>query len=331
MTLRDPQILFLLPLAAVLIFYVKRMKKVPSIRFSSGELLKGFRPSFKLRLSRNTVFLRGAALILIILAMARPQSSIEETIVETEGVDIVLVVDVSTSMLAEDFEVRGRRENRLTVAKNVMEEFVGKREHDRIGIVAFAGRAYTVCPLTIDYSWLLENLDRVRIGIMEDGTAIGSGIAAALNRIKDTESKSKIIILLTDGINNAGNISPAIAAEAAKTLDVKIYTVGAGTRGMAPYPAKDMFGNTVYQPMKIPIDEKSLKAIAEKTGAQYFRATDTESLREIYAQIDRLEKTPIEERGYKEYKELFGLFLIPGLLLLVLEIILTNTLLRRLP
>ncbi len=331
MTLRDPFLLLLLLLIPAIIFYSKRSRANPGIIFSSGEFFRGLRPSFKLTLSRNVIFLRGLALFLIVFALARPQSSLEESVIETEGIDIVLVVDVSTSMLAEDFKLGGKRKNRLAVAKKVMEEFVEAREYDRIGLVAFSGRAYTVCPLTLDYGWLLQNLERTEIGIMEDGTAIGSGISSALNRLKDTESKSKIIILLTDGINNAGRISPHIAAEAAKTLGVKVYTVGAGTRGLAPYPVRDMFGNVVYQPIRIPIDEETLKKIASKTEARYFRATDTDSLREVYREIDALEKTPIEEKGYKEYKELFPLFLIPGLIVIFLELILSNTVLRRLP
>lgn len=330
MTLHDPLVLILLPAIFAIIFYSRR-RKSPSMRFSSSELLRGLRPTLKSVLSRNMILFRGLALCLIVLGLARPQSSVEETIVETEGVDIVLVVDVSTSMLAEDFKLGNKRQNRLGVAKKVMEEFISRREHDRIGLVAFAGRAYTVCPLTLDYNWLLENLERTKIGIMEDGTAIGSGISSALNRIRDTEAKGKVIILLTDGINNAGRISPIIAAEAAKALNVKVYTVGAGTKGLAPYPARDMFGNIVYQRIRISIDEKTLKKIASKTGGQYFRATNTESLRAIYREIDLLEKTPIKERGYREYKELFYMFLIPGLMIILLEVILSNTILRRLP
>lgn len=331
MTFRDPLMFLILPLIIALLAYVKFLRPSSTLRFSSGAFFKGLKPSFKSLLSRNVVFLRGFSLFLIVFALARPQSTLEETIVETEGIDIVLAVDVSTSMLAEDFELRGRRRNRLEVAKQVMEEFINKREHDRIGLVAFAGRAYTVCPLTLDYGWLIQNMERAEIGMMEDGTAIGSGISSALNRIKDTEAKSKIIILLTDGINNAGRISPQIAAEAAKTLGVKVYTVGAGTRGLAPYPMKDLFGNVVYQSVPIPTDEDTLKRIARKTEAQYFRATNTETLREIYKEIDSLEKTPVEEKGYKEYKELFYFFLIPGLFILFLEIVLSNTILRRLP
>ncbi len=332
MTFRDPWIFLLFfILIPAFIFYIKREKKSPGIRFSSGTLLDGLRPSLKIRLNRNIIFLRAAALSLMILALARPQAIIEESVVETEGIDIVLAVDVSTSMLAEDFKLKGRRHNRLDAVKEVVEEFIKGRAGDRIGMIAFAGRAYTVCPLTLDYDWLLANLDRVKIGMMEDGTAVGSGISSALNRLKDTDSKEKVIILLTDGINNAGRISPLAAAEAARALKTKVYTIGAGSKGYAPYPFEDMFGNVVYQRIKIPLDEETLTKIAEKTDARYFRATDTESLRKIYKEIDMLEKTPIEERGYVQYKELFWIFLIPGLILLILEIILTTTILREIP
>jgi Ca-activated chloride channel family protein len=197
--------------------------------------------------------------------------------------------------------------------------------------VVFGSRAYTAAPLTLDYPWLLENLERVHIAMVEDGTAIGSGIMASLNRIKDTKAKSKIIILLTDGRNNAGRISPLMAAQAARALKVKIYTIGAGTKGLAPYPVKDGFGNTVYRPVKIDIDEDTLKKIAERTGGRYFRATDSKSLKEIYDEINKLEKTEIKEKGYRNIKELFYFFLIPGLIILLLEIFLSNTVFRTVP
>ncbi|MBU0682737.1 MAG: VWA domain-containing protein, partial [Candidatus Omnitrophica bacterium] len=215
--------------------------------------------------------------------------------------------------------------------KNVLSDFVPKRPNDRIGMVAFAALAYTVCPLTLDHDWLEKNLERVNIGMIEDGTAVGSAITAALNRVKDSPAKEKIIILLTDGRNNAGRISPIAAAEAAKALGVKIYTIGAGTKGLAPYPVQDMFGNTVLRSVRIDMDEDLLKKIAEETGGEYFRATDTASLKKIYAKIDKLETTPIEESGYNIYRELFMFLLVPGLLLLVLETVLSNTLLRRIP
>jgi Ca-activated chloride channel family protein len=275
--------------------------------------------------------MRAACLVLLILAAARPQSFVEETKIYVEGIDIVLAIDTSTSMRAMDFEIGGRRVDRLYVVKRAVEDFIRKRMNDRIGMVAFAALPYTVCPLTLDHDWLEKNLERVRIGMIEDGTAIGSAISSSLNRLKDTEAKGKIIILLTDGINNAGKISPAVAAEAAKALGVRIYTIGAGKRGLAPYPVQDMFGNKILRPMSVEIDEELLKKIADTTGGRYYRATDTESLKDIYREIDKLEKVPIEEVGFSSFNELFAVFLIPALILLISEIVLANTFLRRLP
>jgi len=205
------------------------------------------------------------------------------------------------------------------------------RQSDRIGMVAFAARAYTVCPLTLDYPWLISNLERVEIGAIEDGTAVGSAISSSLNRLKDTEAKAKVIVLLTDGVNNAGKISPLTAAEAAKALGVKIYTIGAGTKGLAPYPVRGLFGQKGYRNIKVEIDEKTLKKIARMSGGKYFRATDAKSLKNIYREIDALEKTPIEETGFQQYKELFSRLVVSALSLLMLEIFLSNTVLRRLP
>jgi Ca-activated chloride channel family protein len=195
---------------------------------------------------------------------------IEESIIETEGIDIILAIDTSTSMLAEDFELHGRRTNRLAAVKEVVKEFIENRKSDRIGIITFGGRAYTVSPLTLDYGWLVQNLERIKIGMNEDGTAIGSGLSSSLTRLKDTETKSKIVILLTDGRNNTGRISPSVAAEAAGALGIKVYTVGAGTKGYAPYPDKGLFGNRVYRRVKIEIDEDTLQKIAKKTDARYY-------------------------------------------------------------
>ena len=309
--------------------FAKNMRS--SLRFSNQDLTGDLKPSLRVRLSGKLIYLRMMGLILIILAASRPQSVLEETRIYIEGIDIVLDVDVSTSMRAMDFEIRGKRVNRLEIVKKVVSEFIQKRVNDRIGMVAFSGLAYTVCPLTLDHDWLEKNIERVRIGMIEDGTAIGSAITGALNRLKDTEAKEKIIILLTDGRNNAGRISPMVAAEAAAAMGVRIYTIGAGTKGLAPYPVEDMFGNVVLRPVQIDIDEKLLKEIAEVTGGAYFRATDTESLKDIYERIDKLEKTPMEETGYNIYKELFGFVLIPGLALLLLEVFLFNTFFRRIP
>jgi Ca-activated chloride channel family protein len=267
----------------------------------------------------------------MIVALARPQEPIDETKVFVEGINMVLALDTSGSMMAMDFEMAGNRVDRLAVVKMVVEEFVKHRPNDRIGVVAFASQAYTVCPLTLDHDWLEKNLERVKLGMIEDGTAIGSAITASLNRIKGIEAKDKVVILLTDGRNNAGKISPISAAEAAKAIGVRIYTIGVGTKGLVPYPVKDMFGNVVLQPVEIEMDEDLLKKIADTTGGRYFRATDTASLWDIYKEIDKLEKTKIEEIGYHNYNELFPWFLYPGLLILLLEIFLSNTIFRRIP
>jgi Ca-activated chloride channel family protein len=325
--------LFLLILVPLAVYLTRRMGNASrsSFRFSDKDLVKKLRPSLPIIISRNLVYLRAFCLALIVVAAARPQSFVEETRIYVEGVDIVLAIDTSTSMRAMDFEIGGRRVNRLYVVKKEVEDFIRKRTSDRIGMVAFAALPYTVCPLTLDHDWLEKNLERVRIGMVEDGTAIGSAISSSLNRLKDTKAKGKIIILLTDGINNAGKISPLVAAEAAKTLGVRIYTIGAGKRGLAPYPMKDVFGNEVLRPVSIEIDEELLKKIADITGGRYYRATDAESLRGIYNEIDKLEKVPIEEIGFSSFNELFPVFLVPALILLLLEVIISNTVLRRLP
>jgi len=332
MSLHNPFVLILIPIA-ILLFLYKQKKQVSEsgFKFSSGELVGRLKASFKLRLSQNLIYLRMLAVILLILALARPQSPVADSKIQSEGIDIVLAIDCSTSMLAEDFKLGGQRQNRVEVVKNVVKDFIMGRKNDRIAIVVFASRAYTVCPLTLDYGWLLDNLERVKSGLVEDGTAIGSGIATSLNRLKDSKGKSKVVILLTDGRNNTGKISPLTASEAAKALKIKVYTIGAGSKGPVPYPVKDFFGNTVYQPVQIDIDEDTLIKIADMTGAKYFRATDTESLRKIYKEIDGLEKTVIEEKGYLEYNELFNIFLILSLAFLFLDIVLSNTILRKIP
>jgi Ca-activated chloride channel family protein len=331
MHFQNPWFLVLLPVLVALVIFARQKELMPAFHFPSDEIIKGLHSTFRIKLSKSIFFLKIIALTLIVIALCRPQEMIEESKIETEGIDIVLAIDTSTSMLAEDFKLEGRRTNRLEAVKEVVKEFIENRHSDRIGIIAFAAKAYTVSPLTLDYGWLIQNMDRVKIGMIEDGTAIGSGLSSSLSRLKDTETKSKIVILLTDGRNNTGRITPLIAAEAASALGIKVYTVGAGTKGFAPFPDTDPFGNRVYRRAKIEIDEDTLQRIADKTDARYFRATDTKSLRNIYKEIDQLETTPIEEKGYVEYRELFHLFLIPGLLLIVLEVILKNTVLRRIP
>ncbi|RKY34485.1 MAG: aerotolerance regulator BatA, partial [Candidatus Omnitrophota bacterium] len=277
------------------------------------------------------IILRVIGLSLLIIGLMRPQKGIEETKIQTQGIDIILALDVSGSMMAEDFVVNGKRKNRLEVVKEVVRDFVKKRANDRIGMVIFSGRAYMQCPLTLDYGVLLKFLDNLHIGMIEDGTAVGDGLATALAKLKDIKSKSKIVILLTDGVNNAGKVAPCNAAEMAKALQVKVYTIGAGSKGKVPFPAKDFFGNKVYQWAIIDLDEAVLKEIAQVTGARYFRATDTKSLRKIYEEINSLEKTKAEIKSYSEYHELFIPFVIIGLLLLSFEVILRYTRFRTLP
>jgi Ca-activated chloride channel family protein len=271
------------------------------------------------------------ALALFIIALARPQLGRVTTRVQATGVDIMLVLDVSRSMLAEDFTIGNQRSNRLEAVKLVTEQFIRERPNDRIGIVAFAGRPYLVSPLTLDHDWLIRNLERLRIGLVEDGTAIGSAIASAANRLKDKEAKTKLILLLTDGDNNAGKVQPLTAAEAAKALGIRIYTIGAGTEGEAPFPLQNAFGRTVYRNVLVKFDEKTLADIAAMTNGRYFRATDTNSLRTIFSEIDKLEKSKVEVERTAQYRDLFQWFLIPGLACLALEILLSQTIWRRLP
>jgi Ca-activated chloride channel family protein len=275
--------------------------------------------------------LRVAVVALVVGALARPQLGREEARVYREGVDIVLAVDVSGSMLAEDFTVDGKRVSRLEAVKNVVREFIAARPNDRIGLVLFAGRPYTQAPLTLDHGWLNQHLARAEVGMIEDGTAVGSALATAVNRLRPSTVDSKFVVLLTDGQNNAGRVSPGTAAEAAASLGVTVYTVGAGTRGMAPFPARDLFGNTVYRPVPVDIDEETLKEVAVATGGRYFRATDTTSLRDVYTEIDRAERVVFDAPVYHDYREIYPWLAWPALALLLCEIGLGATILRKLP
>lgn len=332
MNFRQPWVLFFIPVIFLLAYLIKKKQDKPAFCFSSIKLLAGLGGTLRSNLGWNIIYLRCAALGLMLLALARPQSPLKESIKRAEGVDMVLTIDVSTSMLAEDFTIKNKRYNRLDVVKQVVPEFVKERKNDRLAAVVFGARAYTVCPLTLNHGWLLESLSRVYPGMLEDRTAIGSAIASSLNRLKKSRAKGKAVILLTDGRNNAGKITPLTAAEIARALNVKVYTIGAGTFGSVPYPIKNPAGEIIgYETMRIDMDEDLLRQIASQTGAKYYRATDAKSLKKIYEEIDRLEKTPIEEKGYEQYQELFAKFLIPGLFILLLEVFLSNTILRRIP
>ena len=331
MDFNPPGILLAIPLVILYAFFIFRWNRTPSFRFPTTDLVKGIKQSWKIKFNFVPTVLRVAALVLFVVALAGPREVLDETVHKTEGIDIVLALDCSGSMAAEDFKINGQRANRLMIIKNVVKEFIAKRNNDRIALIAFSGLAYTACPLTTDYEWLLANLERIDLGILEDGTAIGSAISSSVNRLKNSKAKSKIIILLTDGMNNAGKIDPVTAAKIAQSMKIKIYTIGAGSRGEVPFPVKDMFGRIFYQNVELDLDENTLKEIAHVTNGKYFRATDTESLRDIYSEIDSLEKTPIEETGYKEYKELFVWFLLLGIFCLVSEIFLSNTIFMRIP
>ncbi|MEG0808112.1 MAG: VWA domain-containing protein [Alistipes sp.] len=270
--------------------------------------------------------LRAAAVALLIVALARPQGVEQNSKTNTEGIDIMLSIDVSGSMLARDF-----RPDRITAAKEVAGSFIADRYGDRIGLVAFAGESFTQSPLTTDQGTLQTLLARIRSGLIEDGTAIGNGLATAINRLRESEAKSKVIILLTDGVNNRGEIAPLTAAEIAKSQGIRVYTIGVGTEGMAPYPAVDMFGNMTFVQQKVEIDEKMLASIADMTGGKYFRATDKAKLKAIYDQINTLEKSKIEVSEHITYNELFLPWALAGLALLLLEFLIANLLLKRIP
>ncbi|HQP10460.1 MAG TPA: VWA domain-containing protein [Candidatus Omnitrophota bacterium] len=331
MLFKDPWILVLIPLVLTLILFLRKRQKSTSFRFSSAQIVSSLKPTWRVRSRSIPYGMRLFAIVLFLIALAGPRSVLEESIHKTEGIDIVLTIDSSGSMAAEEFVLNGRRVNRLDIVKEVVRGFIDERKNDRLGLVTFASLAYTVSPLTTDHSWLLANLERINLGLIEDGTAIGSAISSSVARLENSEAKSKLVVLLTDGVNNAGKIAPAEAARVAKAFGVKIYTIGAGTKGPVPFPAVDPWGRTVYQQAVIDLDEKSLREIADITGGKYFRATDTESLREIYKEIDALEKIKIEEFGYKEYKELFGYFLIAALMILCCEMLLTHTVFLKVP
>jgi len=302
----------------------------PAFVYSSVMLLKNVGKTSRSSAGALLHSLRWLALALLIVALARPQKTKTESTVRASGVDIVIALDLSGSMESEDFTIKGERVNRLTVAKDTIAKFIEKRPNDRIGLVAFAGRAYIAAPLTLDHDFLQANLARLNLHTIEDGTAIGSGLSAAVNRLRDVRSKSKIVVLMTDGVNNAGKIPPLTAAEAAKALDMKVYTIGVGVRGKAPFPQMTPFGKR-YVMVDVDVDEETLTAVAEKTGGKYYRADSTDTLRKVYAEIDQLEKTEVTVKKFVRRQELFRWAAVPGLGLLLLEVLLANTIWRRLP
>jgi Ca-activated chloride channel family protein len=326
----NPEYLFLLLLIPLIATYHWRRSRVMSgrVKFSTLKYMKNIPITWRLQVRKYFYFFRLLILALIIIGMARPQSGTRKQEITTEGIDIMLVMDVSSSMLAEDFKPK----NRIEAAKSVAVEFIEGRTNDRIGLVIFAGESFTQCPLTLDYGVLNTLIDQMEVAPEDwDGTAIGNGIATSVARLKDSKAKSKVIILLTDGRNNAGEINPITAAQVAQTFDIRVYTIGAGTRGSALYPINDPIFGKRYVSMPVEIDEDLLRKIAGQTGGKYFRATDTEKLRQIYGEINEMEKTKIQVKEFTKYDELFVNYASAGFLLLLLEILLLNTWLRKLP
>jgi len=330
MTFAHPYLLLLLLALPVLAWLKGRRGKPPAFVYSSVQLVRGLGAAHRSQAGAFLAALRWLALALLLVALAQPRFTKTETQVKASGVDIVVALDLSGSMESEDFEKGGERINRLQMAKEVLESFILKRPGDRIGLVAFSGKAYVAAPLTLDHDFLQENVERLRLHMIEDGTAIGSGLATAVNRLRDVKSKSKIVILMTDGQNNAGKVPPMTAAEAAKSLKVKVYTIGVGTRGKAPMPVM-FFGQKRYQMVDVDIDEDTLTKIADLTGGKYYRADNAQTFRQIYDEIDRLEKTEAEVKKYSQHRELFVWFVAIGLSLLLVEVLLSQTVLRRLP
>lgn len=322
-----PEFLYVLGIVPLLVaYYIYRRKNYDaSLRISAVGFLSGLRKSWRLYLLHVPFALRMIAIALIIVAFARPQSSTQKRDVSIRGIDVVTTLDISSSMLAEDF-----KPNRLEAAKDVAWDFIEGRPNDRIGLVVFSGEAFTQCPLTTDHSVIKNLFEDIESGMIEDGTAIGDGLATAVNRLKDSKAISKVIILLTDGVNNKGSLDPVSAAEIAEMFGIRVYTIGVGSHGTAPYPVQGMFGKT-HRRQKVEIDEELLNQVADMTGGKYFRATDKEKLKGIYQEIDKLEKSKIDVTEFQEKSEEFLPFALVALILIVVEFLLRNTVLKTLP
>jgi len=317
-------LLLVLPLLILFHIFFHR-KKQNQLTYSSFVNFAGYIPTLRQRLGFFPFLFRLLAVVAIVVALARPQSSSGGQNVTTEGIDMVMALDISASMLAEDL-----KPNRIDAAKKVAQQFIDSRPNDRIGLVIFSGESFTQCPITSDHAVIKNLLGGIESGMLADGTAIGEGLATAVNRIKISKSKSKVIILLTDGVNNVGAIDPLTAGDIAKAFNVRVYTIGAGTQGMAPYPFKTPFG-IQYQNVPVQIDEEVLKQIADETGGKYFRATNTAKLKDIYAEIDQMEKTKISVTEFHNKTEEFYPLILIAVLLLFLESILKYTVLKSLP
>lgn len=327
----NPRILWALALLPVLALWLGRKGARPAVTYSSIETAREVARTTRSRWGQLLKIARWVGLGLLVVGLARPQLGHAATEVRASGVDLVLAVDISGSMQALDLSEGGKPSSRLDVVKSVVGEFIKHRPNDRIALVAFSAEPYLMSPLTLDHDWLLENLDRLRPGMIKDGTAIGSALAASVNRLRGQKSKSKLVVLLTDGQNNAGKIDPALAAQAAQTLGVKVYTIGVGSKGEAPIPITDDRGNTRIVMTKVDVDEGLLQKIAATTGGRFYRATDAGSLGRIYGAIDGLKKTTRTLKRYERHEERFALLVFPGMLLLAGEIGLGLTRWKRIP
>ncbi len=327
----QPEWFWALTLLPLVMLWRGRRGPVAAIQYSDVGLARAVARKSRSRIGNWVWLLAVLAAVLMIAGLARPQRGHSRTEVTANGIDIVLVLDVSGSMQALDFLVDSQRVNRIEVVKSVVGKFIDERPNDRIGLIAFAGSPYLVSPITLDHDWLQQNLERVAIGGVDDGTAIGSAIAAAVNRLRTTPAKSKVVILLTDGMNNTGKISPLAAAEAARALGVKIYTIGVGVRGKAPVPVRDEAGNMRLVMAQVDVDEKTLQTVADLTGGKFYRATDTDSLQKIYEQINRLETSAQTVQKFEHYDELYRWALVPALAILGLGFLLQQTRYRSLP
>ncbi|WP_277638259.1 vWA domain-containing protein [Bacteroides graminisolvens] len=317
--------LLLLLIPYIVWYILKHKKNNATLQMSDTNIYSDIKKSYKIYLLHAPFILRIIVLSLVILILARPQTTNNWQNSEVEGIDIMLAIDVSTSMLAEDL-----KPNRLEAAKDVAAEFISGRPNDNIGITLFAGESFTQCPLTVDHTVLLNLFQSINSGIVEDGTAVGMGIANAVSRLKDSKAKSKVIILLTDGTNNKGDISPFTAADIAKSFGIRVYTIGVGTNGMAPYPLR-VAGTIQYINTPVEIDEKTLTQIAITTNGNYFRATNNSKLKEVYKEIDKLERTKLNVKQYSKRHEEYQWFALIALLFLLLEFYLRNSILKKIP
>jgi Ca-activated chloride channel family protein len=318
----------LLPLV---VLWRGRRGPVAAVEYSDVSLAREVARRTRSRIGGIIWLLPVIAAALMIVGLARPQRTQSQTTVTANGIDIVLALDISGSMQALDFKVDNVRVNRVAIVKSVVSKFIDERPNDRIGLIAFAAAPYIVSPLTLDHDWLQQNLERINVGLGDDGTAIGSAIAAAVNHLRTTATKSKVVILLTDGVNNTGKIPPLAAAEAARALGVKVYTIGVGVRGKAPIPVRDQSGRTHVVMAYVDVDEATLQAVAEETGGRFYRATDTDSLQKIYEQINRYETSAQSVEKFEHVEELYRWTLLPSLGLLGLWVLLQHTRYRRLP